>query len=442
MGLYENIQSLCKRDDLPISHLEKELSLGNGSIRRWNESPPSTEKLRKVANFFGVSMDFLQYGFDPKLLVQLINYVRHDRTIEQFAQDMDVDVDEISRICLGLISKPPSLEILEKIIANNPISYIVDKDEILSAAGYDTSESISGLQISHQALNKDLTELVKELTIKDVYPPRFSKEVFDRIIAGIEPLRQKFWDLPLNDCDITPVELLQFRDETVSLGFKKELVALLNKVKRQLTAPIIDFFPGTGELPKHHIKDYLQTIASLSVPILGKIRCGVPLLDEANWEDRVQVPNGIHADFAAKAEGDSMIYAGIQPNDIILFREGNTPQNGQVVATRYCNETEGVNLKYYVKANGQALLRSANPKYEDIALNEDHEIIGVMTGLIRDGAPSMHDYKSLLAVKSDADDRWTETIALATAHGLQPEDIQNMINLQITMAFNLAKKKR
>ncbi|GEM_PF-549660 len=180
---------------------------------------------------------------------------------------------------------------------------------------------------------------------------------------------------------------------------------------------------------------------SVTVPLLGKIRCGVPLLDVSNWDEQIEVPDGIKADFAARAEGDSMIYAGICSGDIILFRENADPYNGQVVATRHVNETEGVNLKYLIKKGDQAFLRSANPAYEDIELNGNHKIIGVMSGLIREEAPTLHEYKSMLSVKSDVEDRWTETIALAAAHGITPEAIQNMINMHVTMAFNLAKKK-
>lgn len=52
------------------------------------------------------------------------------------------------------------------------------------------------------------------------------------------------------------------------------------------------------------------------------------------------------------------------------------------------------------------------------------------------------EYKSILALKSDIEDRWTDTIAMAAAHDIQPEDIQSMIKLQATMAFNLAKTKK
>lgn len=70
MGICENVQFLCKKNksNLPISHLEKELSLANGSIRRWNENSPSADKVQRVAKYFGVTTDFLLTGYDKELI--------------------------------------------------------------------------------------------------------------------------------------------------------------------------------------------------------------------------------------------------------------------------------------------------------------------------------------------------------------------------------------
>ena len=65
MGICENIQFLSKLRGLPISHLEKELSFANGSIRRWNESSPSIDKVQKVADYLNVSTDYLLGRAEP-----------------------------------------------------------------------------------------------------------------------------------------------------------------------------------------------------------------------------------------------------------------------------------------------------------------------------------------------------------------------------------------
>jgi transcriptional regulator with XRE-family HTH domain len=84
LGICENVQFLCRKKNLPISHLEKEVSLANGSIRRWNESSPSIEKIQKVADYFEVSVDFLSTGFDRKIIDTIKSLVKYDESRQPY----------------------------------------------------------------------------------------------------------------------------------------------------------------------------------------------------------------------------------------------------------------------------------------------------------------------------------------------------------------------
>lgn len=44
---------------MTVAALERELSFGNGLIRKWDKQSPSVDKLCKVADYFNVSIDFL-----------------------------------------------------------------------------------------------------------------------------------------------------------------------------------------------------------------------------------------------------------------------------------------------------------------------------------------------------------------------------------------------
>lgn len=57
--LYKNIVALCKDKGINISKLEKEIGLGNGTIGRWERVSPTVENVKKVAAYFGVSIDSL-----------------------------------------------------------------------------------------------------------------------------------------------------------------------------------------------------------------------------------------------------------------------------------------------------------------------------------------------------------------------------------------------
>ena len=115
------------------------------------------------------------------------------------------------------------------------------------------------------------------------------------------------------------------------------------------------------------------------VPLLGPIKAGVPILSTDNYTETVEPPNGVIADFAAPVEGDSMIYAGIHPGDIAFFRKCNEPRPGYIVAARVLDYDAAVNLKFFVQKNGQAVLRSANPEYEDIPFTKNHAVVDIMS---------------------------------------------------------------
>lgn len=57
--IFNNIVSLCKDRNISIAKLEKEIGLGNATIRTWKTSSPSVERLKLVADYFGVTVDSL-----------------------------------------------------------------------------------------------------------------------------------------------------------------------------------------------------------------------------------------------------------------------------------------------------------------------------------------------------------------------------------------------
>ncbi len=56
------IRALCKTKGITICALERELGIGNGVISSWDKSSPRLDNVRKVANYFGISIDELVGG--------------------------------------------------------------------------------------------------------------------------------------------------------------------------------------------------------------------------------------------------------------------------------------------------------------------------------------------------------------------------------------------
>lgn len=57
--ILKKISKLCEERKISISKLEKECGIGNGTIGRWKDSTPTVDKLKKVADYFGVTLDEL-----------------------------------------------------------------------------------------------------------------------------------------------------------------------------------------------------------------------------------------------------------------------------------------------------------------------------------------------------------------------------------------------
>lgn len=57
--LFDNVVSLCKEKNISIARLEKESGLGNATIRGWEHGMPTIGTVKKVADYFGVTVDAL-----------------------------------------------------------------------------------------------------------------------------------------------------------------------------------------------------------------------------------------------------------------------------------------------------------------------------------------------------------------------------------------------
>ena len=82
MDIVERIRQLCARNDISIAALERQLNFGNGTIGRWSTASPTVELLGKVADYFGVSVDYLTGREQQETLEMCIrdrHHPAHDR---------------------------------------------------------------------------------------------------------------------------------------------------------------------------------------------------------------------------------------------------------------------------------------------------------------------------------------------------------------------------
>ena len=124
--------------------------------------------------------------------------------------------------------------------------------------------------------------------------------------------------------------------------------------------------------------------AIFNVPILGRVQAGLPTMAVEEIEGYLNLDSLVFSDdetFALRVRGDSMIGAGIMPDDLVLIRRQNIAQTGETVVALVGNEEATV--KHLVKRGNMYYLEPANPAYEPIPVNEDVQIIGKVISVIR-----------------------------------------------------------
>lgn len=60
--MLENIKRLCRERGISLAELEQACGLGTRSTYKWGESAPSVERVKRVADYFGVTVDELLQG--------------------------------------------------------------------------------------------------------------------------------------------------------------------------------------------------------------------------------------------------------------------------------------------------------------------------------------------------------------------------------------------
>jgi repressor LexA len=124
-----------------------------------------------------------------------------------------------------------------------------------------------------------------------------------------------------------------------------------------------------------------RAAGAVTVPLIGRVAAGSPVLAVENVEDEVVWPEGLTAEpsFALRVKGDSMIDDGIHDGDIVLVRQQASADNGDTVVALIEDEAT---VKRFYKESGRARLEPANRAYQPIYSSE-LSIVGKVVGLIR-----------------------------------------------------------
>lgn len=194
----------------------------------------------------------------------------------------------------------------------------------------------------------DIYKYVKEFILTRKYPPT------------IREIGEKFGIRSTNGV----------RDALSALE-RKGLIKKLSNQARGIALPSNAFPPSAN---------------AASLPIIGRIAAGSPILAEENIEDTIAIDSSMlprNSDvFALRVHGDSMNGDGILNGDLAIIRMQKTAERGQIIAAIIDGSAT---LKHYHPAPNKIELRASNPKYLPITISEgeDFFIAGILAGVIR-----------------------------------------------------------
>lgn len=124
----------------------------------------------------------------------------------------------------------------------------------------------------------------------------------------------------------------------------------------------------------------------VSVPLVGEIAAGAPILADERVEQVFSLPQEFVGDgtlFMLRVRGDSMIDAGVYDGDYVVVRQLPTVRQGDMAAVLVEDEAT---VKFWRKdPSGRVFLDPANENYEPIELTADVEsrVMGKVVTVLR-----------------------------------------------------------
>ena len=123
------------------------------------------------------------------------------------------------------------------------------------------------------------------------------------------------------------------------------------------------------------------------LPLVGQIAAGGPLLAEENVEDYLAVPEPLSRggeEFLLRVRGESMIEAGILPDDYVVVRRQATAQNGDIVVALVGEDetADEATVKRFFRENGRIRLQPENCALEPL-YPASVQILGKVIGVFR-----------------------------------------------------------
>ena len=220
----------------------------------------------------------------------------------------------------------------------------------------------------------ELLEFIHARTRRDGVPPSFDemKEALSlRSKSGIHRL-------------ITALEERGFIRRLAHRARAIEVVRLPEAMERGLR--VIDGDRPDGPAGPPSGASPVEPIHAKELPVMGRIAAGTPIAAISEVSHHIAVPGqmlgGSGPHYALEVHGDSMIDVGINDGDVVVIREMDAANDGDIVVALV--DGQEATLKRLRRRGGSIALEAANPAYETRVYRDDQvQVQGRLVGLIR-----------------------------------------------------------
>lgn len=184
----------------------------------------------------------------------------------------------------------------------------------------------------------------------------------------------------LKKLDLTQTEFARemgYPETTVSNWFNKNTYPRPDKIQEMANY----FGVRRTDLTENNEVQQEPLKNAKSIPIIGTIAAGTPILAEENIVDYFLIDSRVHADFGLTVKGESMINANIFDGDIVFIRQQPDLENGEIGAILLDNEAT---LKRFSKTNDSVILQAENPSMTDwprVYTDGNIRVLGKLVGV-------------------------------------------------------------
>jgi repressor LexA len=142
----------------------------------------------------------------------------------------------------------------------------------------------------------------------------------------------------------------------------------------------VDMMPAAGS------KTTEDDINTVSLPVIGQVAAGEPILAEQNIVDQFPMPArfvGPGNNFILTVHGDSMVNVGINDGDYLIVQESHEASNGEIVVALVNDGFEsGATVKRFYKESDHIRLQPEND-FMDPIIAKDVTVVGKVKGVFR-----------------------------------------------------------